>query len=67
MVGLVRAQQYGTCDEPFLIFKHTVATTDSHLACENAYKIFPVIHDEGADKFHDGEFGLCVVDLANDT
>jgi len=23
--------------------------------CANAYKIFPNIHDEGADKFHDGE------------
>eukprot|EP01084_Bolivina_argentea_P038518 71233_1 len=45
----------GTCDEPFIIFKHTVATSNSKFACENTYNIFPDIHDEGATKFHDGE------------
>eukprot|EP01083_Nonionella_stella_P049238 131288_1 len=46
---------YGTCDQPFIIFKHTVATADSKRECENYYNIFPELHDEGADKFHDGE------------
>eukprot|EP01083_Nonionella_stella_P046674 124960_1 len=49
------SQKYGTCDEPFIIFKHTVATSDSHRDCANAYHIFPDIHDEGASKFHDGQ------------
>eukprot|EP01084_Bolivina_argentea_P038519 71234_1 len=45
---------YGTCDDPFIIFKHTIATSDSARECENYYAIFPDIHDEGASKFKDG-------------
>ena len=52
---LIYSQQFGTCDEPFIIFKHTTATSNSALACESALRIFPEIEDEGATKFHDGE------------
>eukprot|EP01084_Bolivina_argentea_P196159 336317_1 len=54
-IECVHCLEYGTCDTPFIVFKHTVATADSQRECENYYKIFPDIHDEGADKFHDGE------------
>lgn len=49
------AQEYGTCDEGFLIFKHTFTSTDAGRDCANMYRIFPEIYDEGADKFHDGQ------------
>eukprot|EP01083_Nonionella_stella_P105611 303887_1 len=48
------AQEYGTCDQTFHIFKNTQASSDSERECKNGYNIFPYIHDEGANKFQDG-------------
>ena len=63
----VRSEDIGTCDQKFHIFKNTVASSDSRRECANFYKIFPYIHDEGADKFHDGECAYqCKLEL-NDT
>ena len=52
---VVKTQDIGTCDEPFTIFKHTLSSSDSQRDCANAFRIFPEIEDQGANKFHDGE------------
>ena len=49
------SQEYGTCSEPFTIFKHTLSSSNSQRDCANAFRIFPDIKDQGATKFHDGE------------
>ena len=36
---------YGTCDDPFSVFKYAMATSDADKICENVYHIFPDIHE----------------------
>ena len=56
----------GTCNNSYNIFKNTFASSDSKRDCQNAYKIFPYIRDEEANKFHDGECAYqCKLELDN--
>ena len=36
---------HGSCDDAFDVFKYTMATSDAEKACDNAYRIFPDIHE----------------------